>query len=184
MSTPAICAFGGSRPGRNPAYVEAATEAGRLIARTDHGLVYGGGPDGIMGAVADGLWAEGGTTTSVIPRFMLDREGNNDPRLVVHLVDTLAERKTLMAELSTGFLVLPGGLGTYDELFEAVTWAQLGVQAKNVSILNIDGFYDPLTTIFNQLNDEGFIKNGNLDRVLVTSSPKKAIEHLTHRPGE
>lgn len=127
---PSICVFGGSRAGRNPGYVPAAVGAGRLIARAGYGLVYGGGPDGIMGAVAEGAWAEGGTAIGVIPGFMREREGNDDPRLDVRLVETLAERKTLMADLSAGFLVLPGGLGTYDELFEAITWSQLGVQAK------------------------------------------------------
>lgn len=178
-AVPSICVFGGSRAGRNPGYVPAAVGAGRLIARAGYGLVYGGGPDGIMGAVAEGAWAEGGTAIGVIPGFMREREGNDDPRLDVRLVETLAERKTLMADLSAGFLVLPGGLGTYDELFEAITWSQLGVQAKNVSILNVDGFYTPLARIFEQLQHDGFVTAEHLARVLVTAETEEAIAHLT-----
>ncbi len=150
-----------------------------MIARAGYGLVYGGGPTGVMGAVADGIWDEGGHVTCVIPRFLQDREGNDDPRLRKHVVETLQERKTLMAGLSEGFLILPGGLGTYDELFEAITWSQLEVSNKKVCVLDIDGFFAPVRDLFTQLIDEQFVEPHHLRRVLVTSSCREAVQYLT-----
>jgi len=132
-----------------------------------------------MGAVADGIWDEGGHVTCVIPRFLQEREGNSDSRLHKYVVETLQERKTLMADLSEGFLILPGGLGTYDELFEAITWSQLEVNYKRVCVLNVDGFFSPLRELFTQLIDARFVKPYDLRRVLVTSSCGEAVQYLT-----
>jgi uncharacterized protein (TIGR00730 family) len=175
----ALCVFGGSRAGARTSYTEVSREAGRAIARAGYGLVYGGGPTGVMGAVADGVWDEDGEVACVIPRFLQEREGNNDPRLRKHIVDTLQERKTLMADLSDGFLILPGGLGTYDELFEAITWSQLEVNNKKVCVLDIDGFFTPVRNLLTQLIDEQFVEPHHLRQVLVTSSCREAVQYLT-----
>jgi len=153
-----ICVFCGSNPGRNGAYVAAARATGRVLAEQGITLVYGGGLTGLMGAVADGALAGGGRVIGVIPQSM------NLPR-VVHdglsellVVQTMHERKAAMASLADAFIALPGGLGTFDELFETLTWSQLGYQPKPIGLLNIDDYFNPLIALIDHAVTQGFIR--------------------------
>ncbi len=153
-----ICVFCGSNPGRNGAFSAAARATGRLLAEEGITLVYGGGLTGLMGAVADGALAAGGRVIGIIPQSM------NLPR-VVHeglselvVVQTMHERKAAMAHLSDAFIALPGGLGTFDELFETLTWSQLGYQAKPIGLLNIDGYFNPLVGLIDHAVAYGFVQ--------------------------
>jgi uncharacterized protein (TIGR00730 family) len=153
-----ICVFTGSNPGRNPAFAGAARAFGRLIGERGIALVFGGGRVGLMGQVADGCLAAGGSVTGVIPRALQEREVGHDGLSELHVVETMHERKALMASLSDAFVALPGGIGTCEELFEVWTWAQLGQHAKPVGLLNVAGFYDPLIGFIGRMIGDGFLR--------------------------
>jgi uncharacterized protein (TIGR00730 family) len=189
-----ICVFCGSNTGVRPEYAAAARElAAELVAR-DLGLVFGGGCVGLMGVIADAMLAAGGHVIGVIPHALVGRElahrGVHDLRVVA----SMHERKALMAELSDGFIAMPGGFGTFEELCEAITWTQLGLHRKRCGLLNVAGFFDPLLQLFAHGATEGFIKPSNL--TLVSShgvpgtlleqvlAPLGAPEHKWIGPGE
>ncbi len=153
-----ICLFCGSSPGVRPAYLDFARDFGTDLASRGLDLVYGGGRIGLMGAVADAVLAAGGKVIGVIPRSLADREVAHAGLTELHLVDTMHERKALMADLADGFAALPGGLGTLDEWFEIWTWAQLGYHQKPIGLLNFEGFFDPLLTFLDRLVAEGFVR--------------------------
>jgi len=153
-----LCVFAGSSHGRLAAYAEAATGMGRLLASRGIALVFGGGHVGLMGKVADGCLAAGGTVTGVIPRSMVERELAHRGLSELHVVSSMHERKARMAELADGFIALPGGVGTLEETFEVWTWAQLGHHAKPVGMLNVAGYYEPLISFFERMVDHGFIR--------------------------
>ena len=140
----ALCVFCGSNAGSNPAYAAAARELGAALAQRGIRLVYGGGSVGLMGELADAVLTAGGSVTGVIPHALWAREVGHRGLDDLRIVDTMHERKALMAELSDAFLALPGGLGTLEEIFEVWTWAQLGMHAKPCGFLNVDDFYAPL----------------------------------------
>lgn len=173
-----ICVFCGSNPGVNGLYVEAAHNLGRLLAQNDIELVYGGGMTGIMGAVADAALAAGGRVTGIIPGSM------NIPRVVhEHLselvvVGTMHERKAMMHERSQGFIALPGGMGTLDELFETLTWSQLGYQTKPVGLLNVAGYYDPLVAMIDHAIAEGFVQDQHRNLFIVKQEPTSLLQAL------
>jgi uncharacterized protein (TIGR00730 family) len=183
-----ICVFCGSSPGRNPAYIEAAVHVGRLLAERGLELVYGGGNIGLMGAVADACLGAGGRVIGVIPEALVGREvagtaveHNGLTRLEV--VDSMHTRKARMAELSDGFIALPGGYGTFEELFEILTWAQLGFHQKPIGLLDVAGYYDPLAALCDRAAAEGFLRPGNRELLMVRRDPAALLDALAdYRP--
>ena len=156
-----ICVFCGSRPGSRPEYVQAARHLGEQLAARGIGLVYGGGHVGLMGTVADAVLKAGGEVIGVIPDNLVKRELSHHGLSELHVVGSMHERKALMAKLADAFIALPGGYGTFEELFEIVTWAQLGLHRKAVGILNVGGFYDGLLALVDHAIGEGFIPEDN-----------------------
>jgi uncharacterized protein (TIGR00730 family) len=155
--TKSICVFCGSAPGSRPSYSRAAEDLGRALAGRGLTLVYGGGRLGLMGIVADAVLKAGGRAIGVIPRMLIEREVAHPGLTAQHVVTTMHERKTLMAELSDGFVGLPGGMGTFDELVEIVTWAQLGLHAKPVVLANIEDYFRPMYAMLDHAVQEGFV---------------------------
>jgi uncharacterized protein (TIGR00730 family) len=178
-----LCVFCGSRPGRRPEYRAAAEELGRLLAAEGIGLVYGGGNIGLMGVVADACLDAGGQVVGVIPESLVGREVAG--RSVEHsglsrleVVDSMHTRKARMAALSDGFIALPGGFGTFEELFEILTWAQLGFHAKPVGLLNVRGYYDPLLALCDQAVTEEFLSSANRQLLIARDSPTALLAAL------
>lgn len=157
-----LCVFCGSRPGARPEYVEAARSLGELLARRGIGLVYGGASIGTMGAVASAAMAAGGEVDGVIPHAMVEKELAHEGLTRLHRVGSMHERKARMAHLSNGFIALPGGAGTLDELFEILTWAQLGIHAKPIGLLDVEGYWQPLLALLKHSLAEGFLKEGDV----------------------
>jgi uncharacterized protein (TIGR00730 family) len=173
-----ICVFCGSSPGARPVYAEAARATGRLLAERGIGLVYGGGNVGLMGEVADAVLAAGGEVTGVIPKALLEREVGHRGLTTLHVVGTMHERKALMVDLSDGFVALPGGYGTLDELCEALTWSQLGIHARPCGILNVDGYFDALLALFDHAVREGFVREAHRRLVLEAAEPAALLEAM------
>lgn len=162
-----VCVFCGSSPGLNPTYARAAEVLGRVLAETATTLIYGGGNVGLMGIVADATLAAGGKVIGVIPQFLVDKEVAHQGLSALHVVRDMHERKAMMAELADGFMALPGGIGTLEELFEIWTWAQLGQHHKPIALLNTAGFYDALLVFLDQLVTERFVRAEQRDLLLV-----------------
>lgn len=187
MSAQNICVYCGSSSGRRPEYGRLAEDLGRSIAERGVGLVYGGGRIGLMGIVADAVLDAGGRVHGVIPDHLVDLETAHSDLTTLDVVGSMHDRKSKMADLSNGFIVLPGGFGTFDELFEILTWNQLGLISKPVVFLDsrIDGtrFFDPLFATFDHMMVEGFV-NGSTQRILQRSdSAEDAVERaLTAAP--
>jgi uncharacterized protein (TIGR00730 family) len=152
-----VCIFCGSAPGARPSYSRAAEEMGVALAKAGLTLVYGGGKLGLMGIVADAVLKAGGRVVGVIPRMLIERECAHPNLTSQHVVNTMHERKTLMADMSDAFVGLPGGMGTFDELVEIVTWAQLGLHAKPVILANIENYYAPLYAMLDNAVQEKFV---------------------------
>ncbi|OLF13687.1 Rossman fold protein, TIGR00730 family [Actinophytocola xinjiangensis] len=171
-----VCVFCGSSAGRGPAYLEAAAEAGRVLAGRGIGLVYGGAAVGTMGAVADAALAAGGEVIGVIPRSLVDREVAHPSLSNLEVVADLHERKARMAELADAFLVLPGGAGTLEELFEVYTWAQLGLHAKPIALLDVDGFHQPLLGMLDHLAGEGFLGEAYRGMLIVETDVNRVLD--------
>ena len=174
-----ICVFCGSREGNNPAYVAAAKETGRAIARRGWKLVYGGGHVGMMGALADAALAEGGEVIGVMPRALLTREIAHPGITRIHLVTSMHRRKALMASLSDGFLTLPGGYGTLEEFFETLTWAQLGLHTKPCALLDVAGFWSHLLEMVNTQIAEGFVPEEHLRLILSGEDPDEILDRMS-----
>jgi uncharacterized protein (TIGR00730 family) len=175
-----ICVFCGSSRGARPDYLSAAEATGREIARRGITLVYGAGNIGLMGAVADAALAEGGTVVGVIPESLVAWEVAHDGLTELHIVRSMHERKAMMAERANAFLALPGGLGTFEELFEILTWAQLGLHQKPFGLLNVAGYYDPLLMLLNRAVEERFLRPAHRDLVITESAdPARLIDRLT-----
>jgi hypothetical protein len=175
-----LCVFCGSSHGNNPAYAEAAKNAGGELARRKIGLVYGGGNVGLMGVLADAVLAAGGHVTGVIPEALMAKEVGHRGLPDLRVVKTMHERKALMAELADGFVALPGGIGTFEEFFEIVTWAQLGLHAKLCALLNVNGFYDPLLRLLDHAVEECFVKAKQRDLVIVDSDFSVLLDRMAH----
>lgn len=165
-----LCVFCGSRHGANPAYAKAAAELGRTLAEQGIELVYGGGNVGLMGVVSDACLAAGGQVIGVIPKALLDWEVGHQGLTRLEVVDSMHTRKARMAELSDGFIALPGGLGTFEELFEVLTWAQLGFHHKPIALLDVADYYAPMRQMMAAGVSEGFMKPQNADRLLIEAS--------------
>ena len=164
-----ICVFCGSSVGSRPAYVAAARELGRTLAERGLGVVFGGGKVGLMGVLADAALAAGGEAIGVIPEAMVAREIAHQGLTELRVVRSMHERKTLMADLADAFIALPGGYGTFEEFFEAVTWTQLGIHSKPCGLLNLEGYYDTLLALLDRAVSDGFIREAN--RSLVLDAP-------------
>lgn len=177
-----VCVFCGSRPGVRPAYAEAARALGREVARRGLTLVYGGGHVGLMGVVADAVLANGGHVVGVITRGLEEREVAHRALSELHVVETLHQRKALMAERADAFAVLPGGLGTFDELFEQLTWAQLGLHHKPVGLLDTEGYFGPLHQLVRRAAAEGFVPVEGAESLLLEADPVRLLERLATAP--
>ena len=162
-----ICVYCGSSSGSNPLHREAAARLGELLASRGIGLVYGGGNVGLMGVIADAALAAGGEVIGVIPTALMEKELGHGGVTKLHVVASMHERKQLMADLSDGFISLPGGIGTLEELFETFTWLQLGFHDKPVGLLNVDGFYDHLLAFLRHAAAEHFLRPEHLGSLLV-----------------
>lgn len=173
-----VAVYCGSRMGNDPIYEAAARELGAALAKNNMGLVYGGASIGLMGAVADTVIEGGAHAVGVIPTFMLDHEIAHEGLTRLHLTDTMHTRKAIMAEYADAFITLPGGLGTLEEIMEIATWRQLYQHEKPMIILNIKGFYDPLVAHLKHTADEGFMKQQDLDRLVVCNDIESAISLL------
>ncbi len=173
-----VCIYCGSSLGNQPIYREMAGAMGALLARRGIGLVYGGGNVGLMGVVADAALAGGGEVIGVIPRALAEREIAHDGVRDLRVVDSMHTRKAMMADLSDAFIAMPGGVGTFEEFFEAVTWTQLGVHRKPCGLLNVGGFYAPLAAFIDQAVSEGFIKPIHRAMIVVDDNPERLLNSL------
>ncbi len=173
-----VCVFCGSSHGTRPAYAAAARALGRELVARGHGLVYGGGNVGLMGVVADAVLAAGGDVIGVIPHALMAREIGHTGVTTMHVVDSMHERKARMADQADAFVALPGGVGTFEELFEAITWTQLGLHAKPCGLLNVDGFYDDLLRFLDHAWAEGFIKPETRAIVKAGADPAELLDLL------
>jgi len=180
LKTPArrVCVFTGSRDGARPEYRARAEELGRELARQGRGLVYGGASVGIMGALADAVLKEGGHVSGVIPEALEAKEVAHRGLTDLQIVDSMHERKQRMADLADAFVALPGGLGTLDELFEILTWAQLGLHAKPCALLNVAGYFDPLLGFLDRATAERFITHAHRAMLIVEERPRRLLERF------
>ncbi len=175
-SIKALCVYCGSRPGARPIYLEQARHTGRTLAERGIALVYGAGSTGMMGAVADGVLEAGGEVIGVIPKGLHRHEQTHKGVTTLHVVDTMHERKALMEVMSDGLLALPGGYGTLDEMFEALTWAVLGIHKKPCGFLNVEGYWDPILASIDHMLTEEFISQGYRDIVLSRDSIEELLD--------
>lgn len=176
-----ICVYCGSRPGNDPDFREAATRLGSGLARRNLGLVYGGASIGLMGAVAEAVLAGGGEVTGVIPRDLFRDDVIHAGMTRRIMVDGMHQRKEQMADLADGFIAMPGGFGTFEELFEAITWNQLGIQDKPVGMLNVNGYYDSLGIFIEQAIDQGFIRPRHRSLYRIDADPESLLDSLVGR---
>jgi uncharacterized protein (TIGR00730 family) len=177
-----VCVFCGSKTGGDPRYAEAAAELGRHLAARGIGLVFGGGSVGLMGVLADAVLDAGGEATGVIPESLATKELLHARVSDMRVVESMHARKALMAELSDAFIALPGGYGTFEELFEIVTWAQLGFHRKNTGLLDTAGYFDPLVRTIDHGIREGFIRGEHRELFVVEAEPAALLDRLAeHR---
>jgi uncharacterized protein (TIGR00730 family) len=173
-----LCVFCGSQSGRVAVYAEAARRFGAALAARGLGLVYGGGHIGLMGVLADAVLAGGAPVIGVIPRALVERELAHGRLTELHVVETMHQRKALMADRAGAFAALPGAFGTADELFEILTWRQLGLHAKPIGLLNTAGFFDPLLAWLDRSVTEGFLRGEHRALIHVTDQPEALIDRL------
>jgi uncharacterized protein (TIGR00730 family) len=174
-----LCVFCGSNSGSPPAYAAAARDLGRRLVARGLGLVFGGGHVGLMGVVADAALEAGGEVIGVIPQALVDKELAHGRLTALRVVASMHERKAVMADLADGFAALPGGYGTADETFEILTWAQLGLHAKPVGLLNTAGFFDPLLAWLDRAVADGFLRPAHRRLLRVANSPEQLLDLLT-----
>jgi uncharacterized protein (TIGR00730 family) len=179
-----VCVFCGASSGRLPEYAEAARAFGAAAAARGLGIVYGGGRVGLMAAVADAALAGGGEVIGVIPQELVDRELAHGGLTELHVVDSLHKRKALMAQLSDGFVALPGGFGTLDELLEQLTWSQLGLHEKPVGLYDVEEYWRPLIALARHATDEGFVRESDLGAIAVGTEPEGLLDRLERMTRE
>jgi cytokinin riboside 5'-monophosphate phosphoribohydrolase len=178
-----VCVFCGASAGQRPTYAEMATALGLELAARGMNLVYGGGSVGLMGVVARTVREQGRDVVGIIPEHLTTQELMGDPIGELIVVETMLERKAQMAARADAFVALPGGFGTLDELFEAVTWGQIGLHNKPIGLLNVDGFFDALVGYIDHCVTEGFIRPQHRQLVLVDDNPARLLDRLaSHRP--
>lgn len=173
-----VAVFCGSNVGTDPAYSHAARDLGELLVERGIDLVYGGGHVGLMGVVADAVLAGGGEVTGVIPQDLWDKEVGHRGLTELLIVDSMHERKLAMADRADAFVALPGGVGTFEELFEAITWTQLGIHAKPAGLLDVAGFYRPLLDFLDSTVDAGFLRPGHRAMVRSATEPAALLDAL------
>lgn len=178
-----ICVYCGSRNGGNPAFAQAADAVGRWIGEHNGQLVYGGGRNGLMGRVADATQAAGGRVVGVIPKALVEREWANDRCTELHVVDTMHERKRLMAEHADAFIALPGGIGTLEEMFEVWTWRQLGYHDKPVGLLNVAGYYDGLLSFLATGVQQQFMGDWQMGLIRTATDAPALLRELVQAAG-
>jgi hypothetical protein len=174
-----VCVFCGSSAGNDPRFAHSASEFGSLLAKEGITLVYGGGHVGLMGILADAALANGGKVIGVIPRALWDREVGHRNLTELHVVETMHERKAMMASLADAFVALPGGLGTLEEIFEVWTWAQLGIHDKPVGFLDVDGFYAPLLTFLDHGVGAGFVRAPHRAMAIVDGDGASLLQRMS-----
>ena len=175
-----ICVYCGSNPGLRPEYTAAARFLAEELLSRKIGLVYGGAHMGIMGEIADTVLKGGGNVTGIIPKALVDREASHTGLSELIIVNSMHERKAMMADLSDGFIALPGGLGTIEELFEILTWAQLGFHKKPCGLLNASGYYDHLSAFLDHTVEEGFVKDIHRSMLIVEKNPATLLDRFTN----
>jgi uncharacterized protein (TIGR00730 family) len=173
-----ICVFTGSRQGSRPEYSEAARQLGRALVERDYGLVYGGGNVGLMSVIADTVLGLGGHVTGVIPDSLVSKEVAHRGLSDLRVVQSMHERKAMMAELSDGFIAMAGGIGTMEEFFEVLSWAQLGIHRKPCGLLNTGGYYDHLITFLDDAVDQGFLKPKHRSLLILANEPAEMLNRL------
>jgi hypothetical protein len=178
-----LCVYCGSRPGIDPAFLALAEQVGRWIGQHQGQLVYGGGRSGLMGCVAQATLAAGGRVVGVIPKALVEREFANHDCTELHVVDTMHERKRLMAERADAFLALPGGIGTFEEFFEVWTWRQLGYHDKPIGLLNMSGYYDGLLTFLKQSVAQEFMNSWQMDLIHEGNDLEQLLPALVEAAG-
>jgi uncharacterized protein (TIGR00730 family) len=183
LSIANLCVFCGSSAGERPEFADAAAQLGHALASRGIGLVYGGASVGLMGVVANATLSAGGTATGVITESLAGHEIAHATLSHLHVVTTMHERKAQMAGLSDGFIMLPGGFGTYEEFMESVTWSQLGIHDKPCGILNVGGFFDHLLTFLSHAVTMGFIKKRQIDAVVVAENVDQLLEQMQRLEG-
>lgn len=179
-----VCVYCGSSSNVDPAYKEAATRLGNLIAEAGMNVVYGGGRVGLMGLVADGALDKGAKVVGIIPHHIEEREVQHDNLTEMHVVDTMHIRKQMMVDRSQAFAILPGGLGTLDELFEIMTWKQLGLHDKPIIVINMNGYWDKLLELTGNLAKEGFMRDTDMNVITVVDSVDDVVDALKNAPKE
>ena len=178
-----LCVYCGSRTGASPLFAQAATAVGQWIGAHQGQLVYGGGSNGLMGTVARATKSAGGKVIGVIPHALAEKESANDDCDELHLVDNMHQRKFMMAEHADAFLALPGGIGTFEELFEVWTWRQLGFHNKPIGLLNVDGYYDGLLEFMQNTVAKGFVSDWQMDFVFQSDSIESLLPMLVEAAG-
>ncbi|MBU3227779.1 TIGR00730 family Rossman fold protein [Clostridium algidicarnis] len=173
-----ICVYSGSNTGVRSEYKEIAIQLGNVLVQNNIELVYGGSKVGLMGEIANQILKNNGKVTGVIPKSLFPKEIINDQLSRLIEVKDMHERKKTMADLSDGFIALPGGIGTFEELFEVLSWAQLGIHKKPVGVLNVSNFFDPLITLMQNAAKEGFMNQSNIRLLLVSTDPKDLTEKM------
>ncbi|NOZ66648.1 MAG: TIGR00730 family Rossman fold protein [Alphaproteobacteria bacterium] len=173
-----ICVYCGSSPGKSPEYIDAARMLGKELVRRDIALVYGGASVGIMGEIADTVLSAGGEVIGIMPQALVDKEISHSGLTDLRVVGSMHERKAMMADISDGFIALPGGLGTIEELFEVLTWSQLGYHRKPCALLNVKGYYDTISQFLNHAVEEQFVKQIHRDMILIEENPNKLLDAM------
>lgn len=173
-----ICVFCGSSPGGRSAYRKAAVSVGQELARRRLRLIYGGGNVGLMGVLADAVLESGGTVVGVIPQALVDKEVAHRGLTELRIVESMHQRKALMADLADAFIAMPGGFGTLEEFCEMLTWLQLGLHIKPCGLLNIEGFYDPLLALFDRAVADRFLRCEQRESVLSSQTPSDLLNRL------
>jgi uncharacterized protein (TIGR00730 family) len=173
-----ICVFCGTNPGARPEYGAAARELGRILAEQEIELVYGGASVGIMGELADSVHEHGGQVTGIIPQQLMQREAAHTGIHNLIVVASMHQRKSQMADMSDGFIALPGGIGTLEGFFEVLTWGQVGIHTKPAGILNVAGYFDALTGFLDHAVGEGFLTEAHRNAIMVDTDPLRLIERL------
>lgn len=178
-----ICVYCGSSSGKGDGYLAAAEQLAEALVQRDLGLVYGGASVGIMGALANAVMERGGEVIGIMPQALMRREIGNDHLSELQVVDSMHERKAAMADQSDGFIALPGGMGTLEELFEILTWGQLGFHNKPIGLLNVDGYYDHLIRFLNHSVDQGLLQQPHRDLLRVDQNPGELLDSFLNEPA-
>ena len=178
-----VCVYCGSKPGTDPAFTEAAIQVGTWIGQHGGQLVYGGGRNGLMGIVADATMAAGGRVIGVIPRALVEKEWAHTGCTELHVVETMHERKQMMAEKADAFVALPGGIGTFEEFYEVWTWRQLGYHNKPIGLLNVNGYYEPMLDFLKGVVQQEFMGEWQMDLVQAHSNLSVLLPNLIQAAG-